>query len=465
MAISEILNIKVGADASQAIKEFQKLNREADKIGRQGSPAIASIGKALNVASTALAKFNLAIGGVMLIVDAFKQVEEVILSVNKAADEAARKEFDRIVKAAEATQEYTEQVRLLGNEYNLSAEKIHLAEQAAALMTNKLDDQRRIALELARAMGQDVPEALRKYTRSFDQSLNAVQQVQGLIAQHRLLTPREASVQGADRRRTRRSRGRARGADEIVFSEEEFEARDRELLGLAGAVLRPTSQGAINRHFGIYDETPLLAERLASGEGDIFAHFKPPIEPLEAFTNALRDTALQTSVAADAFSNLSGAFGEVGAAFAAGEMTAAKFTKSLAAAGLRTLADMASSEAKFYGAKAIAAFAAGNIPQGVGFTAASAAMFAAAGFINAKAGQMGSGGGGPGGGATPSAGAGGGFRPPATSQGGGGTTTIIQIGQGFVGEEKKLAEEIDRVQRRGQRSGIVRQGNGAVVFV
>lgn len=121
--------------------------------------------------------------------------------------------------------------------------------------------------------------------------------------------------------------------------------------------------------------------------------------------------------------------------------------------------------------RAMGAFVGGNIPQGLGYTAASAAAMAASAGLLALAG--GGGGGGPqvpasAGGYGGSSTAPGGGPPPSWfssgSSGGGGETINLYIGDGFVGKPAELAAEIEETLRAGKRSGRIKSTPGAVTW-
>ena len=450
--------LKVLADTSQAVGQMKRLDKDMMRMEANATKGAMGLGAAIDKIAVGFGKFNLAVGGVMLVVEAFKALEAAIYAADDAADKVARTEYDRVKKGAEATVDWQRGLKLLTNEYDLVAGEIAVAEDVSRRLAETFGDQYDIARDLVKAIGDDAPKAIKKYGIAVKENESVFE---ALRRQMTIVTglgeiPSLATGRG-------RTRGGARAARKAAMPR---------AVGQVGEGFAPgfgLDVGALLGGAGFAEESPFAgpdyaAEPGAAG-GDLFAGLAPPIDPTLAFAGALRDSAIQASVAADAYANLSGAFTDIGDAMAKGELTAAKFTKSLAAAGLKSLASYAEGKGKLYAAEAIGAFAAGNVPQGLLYTAGAAAMFTAAGCINAKASQLGAGGGGGGGGGGAGAGAGGGFaRPSGGAQGGGGTVTNVFIGQGFVGDEKKLAEEFDKVQRKGQRSGHVRQGNSAVIF-
>ena len=166
-----------------------------------------------------------------------------------------------------------------------------------------------------------------------------------------------------------------------------------------------------------------------------------------------------TSIAGGAFGALSsGITAAVDAAIAGGDGMAMAFLKA-SAASLRSMAIESTTKALYHGALAIGALAFGD-PKGAALHGIAAGKFAAtaaaAGVGSAALGAAAGGGGG--GGAASAGPAGGGFSAPrGGSDGGGNVTNIFQIGSGaFVGDEKRLAEEIHRTMQAGERSGRTR---------
>lgn len=170
----------------------------------------------------------------------------------------------------------------------------------------------------------------------------------------------------------------------------------------------------------------------------------------------LRDLQDNTKATGAAFSALSsGMAASVEAAITGSQSIGAAF-KSAAAAALKATAVEASIKALYHTAAGVGSLALGPL-GGV----SAAGHFKAAGLyaltaVAAGAASAGLGGGGGGGYAGAGASGGGGYSRPAASSGGDNAPINIYIGEGFVGDEKKLGNEIHRAVRSARRSGGAR---------
>jgi hypothetical protein len=194
------------------------------------------------------------------------------------------------------------------------------------------------------------------------------------------------------------------------------------------------------------------------------------ITAIEQMVEALKPMDMQLTMVSRGWGLFESAIGSAVDAAITGQKSIGAAVAETTTNVLKTIAIEATVQAAKEGALALGSLALGPIGGvSAGAHAASAAKWAAvaalagggAAALGRSTGQYGGGGGGVG------AGAGGGYvgrQHQAPGSGGEGSTIVIHVGDGFVGDAKGLAAEIDSKLRAGRRAGRISDGSRVVRF-
>ena len=169
--MNESLLVKVAADASGAVREFQRLGKEAAKLQKQAETSAAAFTDTLGKMAQGLATFNLAMGGVTTIVNGFKSALD--LSVQAKQMEALGRSLpigaiDKLTSATRGLVSQHDLMRLaargLTGDFALTQEQMsRLMETAVALEQRGFGPTEQVARKLIEALGEKSVKTLDEF--------------------------------------------------------------------------------------------------------------------------------------------------------------------------------------------------------------------------------------------------------------------------------------------------------------